>query len=84
MNKWKRIIITVFGLGLAVIIFIELQVLYNTELPPMLIGGSEIGTIRLGQVGLMVARIIGHGLWMLLVGIVAFVWATPIRRIPKE
>jgi len=86
MNPYKRLVITVFGLALAVLIFIETQILYTGDEVEVVVlqfsTGDEL-TIVLREGALAVWRIVGNGLWMLLVAVVGFVWAIPLRRKPN-
>jgi len=86
MNPYKRIVITVFGLALAVLIFIETQILYTGDEVAVVAlqfsTGDEL-TIVLREGALAVWRIIGNGLWMFWVAVVVFVWAIPLVRKPN-
>ena len=87
MNLYQRLVITIFGLGLAVLVLVGTQILYTGESVPVIAfqhsDGSEF-TLILKEGALTVWRIIGNALWIILVAAVGLIWAAPLKRNQRQ
>lgn len=79
----QKIILSIFGIGLAFVVIVGIRVLYAGESIPVIALRHPNGTefiLYLRDGALMIWRIVGNGLWMVLAALVVFVWATPLKK----
>jgi hypothetical protein len=74
MYLLQKVIITVFGLGLALLIFLEMKLFYTGQPVPI------TSRVILDGGGVLMVRTAVNLIWILLVGVVAFTWVTPLKK----
>ncbi len=83
VNPYKKLVISLFGLILAVMVCLEIQILYTGEAVRIVTVQSSSGTeytLYLREGALAIWKIVGNGLWMLLTAGAAFIWAIPRKQ----